>query len=198
LDIQPVELIGRRSKLIPLEIGHLPGLLDAGQFAEIWAYMPQNLMHADAMEAWIGEALRAQQQQRELPFTIVDQETGQIVGSTRLLDIDRPNRGVEIGWTWLTPTVWRTRVNTECKYLLLRHCFETLQAIRVQFKTDLRNERSQQAIARLGATREGVLRHQRILPDGYRRDSVYFSILEQEWPAVKARLEGRLESTPSA
>jgi RimJ/RimL family protein N-acetyltransferase len=119
------------------------------------------------------------------------------VGSTRYLDIRRENRGLEIGWTWLAAAVQRTAVNTECKYLLLRHAFETLGAIRVQLRTDLRNLRSQRAIERIGATREGVFRQERIMWDGYLRDSVFYSVIDCEWPAVKARLEARLGSAQS-
>lgn len=123
---------------------------------------------------------------------IIDQATNQVVGSTRFLDISSQHRQLEIGSTWLTPSVWRTRMNTECKYLLLKHCFEVLETIRVQIKTDRRNVQSQRAIERLGAVKEGVLRRHRILPDGYVRDTVYYSVIDEEWPAVKARLEAFL------
>jgi RimJ/RimL family protein N-acetyltransferase len=146
------------------------------------------------MARWVDSALAEWQSGKSLPFVIEDRETGRIAGSTRLLDFDAANRGVEIGFTWLNPDVWRTRINTECKYLLLRHCFETIQVIRVQLKTDARNVQSQEAIERIGGVREGVLRHHRIMPDGYLRDSAYFSILAEEWPSVKARLERFLDS----
>ena len=125
-------------------------------------------------------------------FTIIDKETNRPVGSTRYMDITLPNRGLEIGWTWLTPSVWRTRMNTECKYLLLKHGFEELNLLRIQLKTDSRNLRSQRAMERLGAVREGVLRRHRLLSDGYQRDTVYYSILAEEWAGVKARLERSL------
>lgn len=192
MQIVPVELSGERAALVPLQEEHLAGLLEAAQAPEIWAYMPLNLMTEAVARAWVADSRAAQAQGTELPFTIFDRETNRIVGSTRYLDISVPNRGLEIGWTWLNPAVWRTRINTECKYLLLRHAFETLDAIRVQFKTDARNLRSQQAIERIGGVREGVLRHHRILPDGYLRDSAYFSILAAEWPEAKRRLEGLL------
>ena len=129
------------------------------------------------------------------PYTIVDRATNRLVGSTRLFDIAPAHRRGEIGHTWLTPSVWRTRINTECKYLLLRHAFETLGMIRVQLKTDLRNTRSQAAIERLGALKEGVLRNHVILPDGYIRHSVMYSITDAEWPSVKMKLEGFLSQT---
>ncbi len=119
----------------------------------------------------------------------MDQQSDKIVGSTRFLDISISHRHAEIGWTWLAPHVWRTRINTECKYLLLRHGFETLDLIRVQLKTDRRNLTSQQAIERIGGQKEGILRKHRIMPNGYIRDSVYYSILDEEWPLVKTRLQ---------
>jgi len=143
--------------------------------------------------AGVGKAAIAQRRLKlEWPLVVVDRTTDTIVGSTRYLDIVPAHKAVEIGWTWLTPSVWRTSINTECKYLLLRHAFETAGAIRVCLKTDSRNLRSQAAIERIGGVREGVLRRHRILPDGYRRDSVYYSIIDEEWPAVKARLEAML------
>jgi len=124
---------------------------------------------------------------------IYDKQLDQIVGSTSFLSISIPNRNLEIEYTWFTPTVWRTRVNTECKYLLLKHCFETLKTIRVQLKTDRRNVRSQRAIERIGAIKEGTLRNQMIMPDAYLRDSVLYSIIDQEWASVKRKLERMLQ-----
>ncbi|MBN6189192.1 GNAT family N-acetyltransferase [Aneurinibacillus sp. BA2021] len=124
-----------------------------------------------------------------LAVPLIDKTTEKVVGSSRFLNISPSNRTLEIGWTWYSPEVWRTRMNTECKYLLLRHCFEVLSTIRVEFKTDSRNLRSQRAIERLGAVKEGVRRNHRILPDGYIRDSVYYSVIPQEWETVKARLQ---------
>lgn len=160
--------------------------------------MPARLDSSEAMQTWIEQALALQTRGEELPFAIINQNDGRTVGSTRLCDYQATHRNVEIGWTWLQPSVWRTSLNTECKYLLLRHCFETLNLVRVTFKTDARNERSQRAIERIGGVREGVLRRHRILPDGFIRDSVYFSILDCEWPGAKARLEEMLRSTHSA
>ncbi len=191
---QNVRLVGERVELIPMEPAHVDGLYAAGSNPEIWDYMPMRVASRDDMIRLVREALRARDEGRELPFVILDRATGRIVGSTRFLDITPAHRGIEIGWTWLAPGVWRTAVNTECKYVLLRHCFETLEMIRVTLKTDTRNVRSQRAIERLGAVREGVLRHHRIMPDGYLRDSVYYSILAEEWPAVKAPLEGVLRN----
>ncbi|RIX51521.1 N-acetyltransferase [Paenibacillus nanensis] len=168
---------------------HGEGLYEAGNFPEIWTVTQGRIASLEDSIAYIQKALEIP---GALPFVIIDQASSRIIGGTRFYDISAQNRSLEIGSTWLTPSAWRTKVNTECKYLLLKHCFETLGTIRVQLKTDLRNERSQRAIERLGASKEGVLRNHMILPDGYIRDSVYYSILDREWPDVKRRLEGYL------
>jgi len=193
--VEPVELVGEHVALVPMAEAHLDGLFDAGRSPEIWPYMPMQISGRDDMARLIRDALRARDQGAELPFVVRERRSGRIVGSTRFLDITPAHRNIEIGWTWLEPAVWRTPINTECKYLLTRHCFETLQMIRVQLKTDARNTRSQRAIERLGAVREGVLRHHRIMPDGYLRDSVYYSILARDWPELKLRLEQRLAAS---
>jgi RimJ/RimL family protein N-acetyltransferase len=193
LDIRPVELEGERVRLVPMEAAHIPDLYEAGKDPAIWTYTTRKVRTPEDMRDLVEAALRAREQGTELPFVILDKESGRLVGSTRFLNIVAAHRQLEIGWTWLSPAVWRTRVNTECKYLLLRHCFETLGAVRVQLKTDSRNVRSQQAIERIGAVREGVLRRHMILPDGYIRDTVMYSITDLEWPRVKKRLEGMLQ-----
>lgn len=190
--IAPLRLGGKHVELIPMQVSHTDGLYEAGRSPEIWTYMRLPVASREDMTRFVTLALHEQEAGREIPFVIRERASGKIVGSTRFLDIRPADRGVEIGWTWMSPAVWRTPLNTECKYLLLRHCFETLGLIRVQLKTDARNVRAQRAIERLGAVREGVLRHQFIMPDGYLRDSVYYSILAEEWPGVRARLEGLL------
>lgn len=192
MEITPVELIGERVKILPMEVDHVQELFDAGNYPDIWAYMPMKINSIEDMKCLVDGALQAKVQGTEFPFVIYDNDSGKVVGSTRFLDISIPNRSLEIGWTWLSPTVWRTSINTECKYLLLKHCFETLGTIRVQIKTDGRNLRSQQAIERLGAVKEGVLRRHRIMYDGYVRDSVYYSVIDEEWLFVKERLESML------
>jgi N-acetyltransferase len=177
-----------------LSLAHAPDLFAVAQDEEIWRWLaipaPSTL---EEMRAWVAEALSLQARVGEQPFAVIDRATGRAIGSTRYLNVEAPHRGLEIGWTWYCRAYWRTAVNTECKYLLLRHAFETLGCIRVQFRTDLRNERSQRAIERLGAVREGVLRKHRIVPrDGYHRSSVCYSIIDDEWPAVKSRLESML------
>jgi RimJ/RimL family protein N-acetyltransferase len=186
----PVVLTGMKVKLIPLESRHSEGLYEAGRYPDIWTFTQGRIQSPDDAREYVRKAL---EQQNAVPFAIIDQESQKIVGCTRFYDISVQNRGLEIGSTWLTPAMWRTSANTECKYLLLKHCFESIGTIRVQFKTDSRNIRSQRAIERLGAVKEGVLRNHMILPDEYVRDSVYYSIIEREWPEVKLRLERFME-----
>ena len=197
-DPVPVTLAGRHVRLEPLARHHAPDLLVAAADEAIWRYLPRpQPRELHDVESMIDEALAEARSGRQVPFAVVALASGRAVGSTRYLDIRRENRGLEIGWTWLAAAVQRTAVNTECKYLLLRHAFETLGAIRVQLRTDLRNLRSQRAIERIGGVREGVFRQERIMWDGYLRDSVFYSVIDCEWPAVKARLEARLGSVHS-
>ncbi|ASS74147.1 GNAT family N-acetyltransferase [Tumebacillus algifaecis] len=191
--LELISMTGSHVRLEPITLEHAVGLYEAAQAEEIWTYLPYPIDSLAKAQFFIEEAIEQVAKGTELVFVIIEQGTDRIIGSTRYLDISIPHRGLEIGWTWLHPSVWRSQVNSECKYLLLRYAFETLGCIRVQLKTDARNLRSQAAIARLGAVREGTLRNHRILPDGYRRDSVYFSILDTEWADVKARLESWID-----
>lgn len=189
----PVVLYGDAAKLEPLDPSHAEDLLAAGADPEIWRYMPiPQPGSVTEVRQWIDEAWKLAATGEQLPFAIIDPETGRAVGSTRYLEIHRHWRTLEIGWTWLAASVQRTAVNTETKLMLLKHAFEDQGALRVQFKTDGRNLRSQEALERLGAVKEGVLRKQRVNHDGYVRDAVYYSILDDEWPAVKQRLTARL------
>jgi RimJ/RimL family protein N-acetyltransferase len=198
MQIEPVTLVGRVVRLEPLQPAHAEDLHAAGQEPRIWLCMPTDpSASVVSTVAWIADALAEQAAGRQIPFAIVDQATNRAVGSTRYLSLAPRDRGLEIGWTWLAVSAQRTAVNTECKYLLLRHAFDELGAIRVQLKTDSRNVTSQRAIERLGAVREGVLRKQMIVQDGYQRDTVMYSITDDEWPAVKARLEARLRGEPA-
>ncbi len=190
MKIEPVTLTGQFVCLEPLSEAHIAGLAAAGSDPVLWQFMLYgDLSRPGAMAAWVREMLARQTRGTDLPFTVVHLQSGEVAGATRYLNIDVPNRGLEIGGTWYAPRFQRTVVNTECKYLLLRHAFETLGCIRVQFKADSRNERSLRGIERIGATREGVLRNHMILSDGTYRHSVFFSIIESEWPRVKAHLE---------
>jgi RimJ/RimL family protein N-acetyltransferase len=197
--VKPVILSSNVVRLEPLGKEHASDLYQAGQDQDIWTYMPVNPSRSpEAFTAWIEAALAAHVEGHQLPFAIIDTGEGRGIGSTRYLNISQQDYGLEIGWTWLAPEARRTAVNTECKYLLLRHAFETLGAIRVQFKTDSRNERSRRAIARVGAVQEGVLRKHMVLESGYQRDSVVFSIIADEWPAVKSNLEKKMGVAASA
>jgi RimJ/RimL family protein N-acetyltransferase len=190
MHVRPVTLEGRIVRLEPLEEGHVADLAVAGAEPSIWQFMPYGLVTTpERMATFVRETRALGAGGTTLPFAVVDRVTGRAVGCTRYLDIQPAHRGLEIGGTWYAVDRWRTGLNTECKRLLLAHAFETLGTIRVQLKTDLRNERSQRAIERIGGTREGVLRDNTILPDGYVRSTVYYSILAREWPAVKDRLD---------
>ncbi len=187
---KPITLTGKVVRLEPMSAAHIPGLTEAGQEAGIWKYMLYgDLSMPENMAAWVEELLAKQAAGTDLPFVAVHLASGRVAGATRYLDIRPPHRSLELGGTWYGVEFQRTRVNTECKYLLMKYAFETLGCIRVQFKADVRNERSVRAIERLGAVREGVLRNHYVLQDGTYRDSVYFSILDKEWPGAKTRLE---------
>jgi RimJ/RimL family protein N-acetyltransferase len=189
----PVILYGDFVRLEPLDHRHAQEFLEAGQDDAIWRFMPVPRPTTEAhVVALIDKAWNAAALGHEIPFAIVDDRTDRLLGSTRFLEICRPDRALEIGWTWLSLAAQRTQANTECKFLLLRHCFEELGALRVQFRTDARNEASRRAIERIGAVKEGLLRHHRLTWDGNYRDTVYYSVLEPEWPAVKERLQAFL------
>ncbi len=193
-DPRPVLLEGCQVRLEPLAEAHIPGLF-AAAVPEIFRYLliPPFKTAADA-ERYVADALALQASGAEVAFATVRRSDGRVVGTTRFLDIRRPHRGLEIGWTWLTPEAQRTPVNTEAKYLMLRHAFEALGAVRVQLKTDANNAKSRAAIERIGAKFEGILRKQMLRPhDGYERDTAMFSLIESEWPAAKAALEARLK-----
>ena len=186
----PVVLYGESVRLEPLDPSHADQLLEEAQGDGIWRFMPVPVPTTRVeMVDLIDKAWAAASTGAELPFAIIDAKTDRAVGSTRYLEIRRIDRGLEIGWTWLGVKSQRSAINTECKYLLLRHAFEDLGAIRVQLKTDARNQQSLKAIERISAVREGMLRKHRRMWDGMVRDTVYFSVLDTEWPDVKARLE---------
>jgi RimJ/RimL family protein N-acetyltransferase len=195
--VEPITLSGAVVRLEPLGPQHVDGLLRAAADPAIWLWMPEDPSGSrEAMARWLEDALAQRDAGTQLPFAIVTQAGGVVIGSTRYLEIMPHDHTLEIGWTWLAHEAQRTAVNTECKYLLLRHAFEDLGAMRVQLKTDLRNTRSQAAIERLGAVREGVLRKHRIVQGQHQRYTVVYSIIDDEWPAAKARLEGWLTLAP--
>jgi len=177
--------------LEPLREEHAEELWEAAQAPEIWAWLA-NLSERGRFDPWMRLTLEAEQAGTEGSFTTRDAGTGRAIGSSRYLNV-RPNDGVvEIGWTWLHPSAWRSGANVEAKLLMMRHAFETLECVRVEFKTDARNERSRAALAALPAQFEGILRNHMIVPDVGLRDSAYYSVIDSEWPEVRANLERRL------
>lgn len=194
MKVGPVTLEGRLVRLEPLRLEYTTELYEAGRDPSLWTYKPVRQPRSLAeMEQFIASTLQSQQAGTCLPFAIMSLERGCAVGETRYHSFMHQDYGLEIGWTWLTPSVQRTGVNTECKYLLLRHAFEAMDAIRVQFRTHHLNTNSQRAVERLGAVKEGILRNHLIMPDGSYRHSVYYSVIQGEWPAVKARLESMMK-----
>ncbi len=175
-------------KLKPLELNDLSGILEAASYPEIWPHMSTTIEKIVDVNNFVENALLMRRNKTEFPFVIVDKKTGEIIGSTRFMDIDDTHQRVEIGTTWLTPAYWRTAINTNCKYLLLQYCFEILLLQRVQIKTDHENIQSQKAIERIGATKEGVLRNHMIRKDGTTRHTVMYSMTLEEWPQVKIHL----------
>jgi RimJ/RimL family protein N-acetyltransferase len=198
MEVTPVTLEGEYVRLEPLSLAHEESLNLAAADGELWNSTVTIVPNRHTMAAYIAAALDAQKQGRELPFVIIRKATEQVVGTTRFYFIERGYRTVEIGYTWLAASVQRTAVNTEAKLLLLTHAFEHWNCIRVAFVTDALNQQSQRALLRLGAKEEGVLRNHMLMPGGRYRDSVLFSIIESEWPEVKARLRAKLGlMTPS-
>lgn len=183
-----ITLEGNRVSLIAASDEHLEGLFKASNHSDIWTYSPSSISKLEDLTATMNQWMRLKEQGLRYPFVIFDKSTSEIVGSTSYLDISLLNRKLEIGGTCLDPKVWRTRVNTECKYLLLEYGFEKMNLVRVQFRTDTRNERSNRAIQRIGAQFEGTLRQEMIVREGYIRDSNVYSILDKEWERVKAKL----------
>jgi N-acetyltransferase len=191
VDVKPVtlEMDGGIVRLEPLRKAHAADLLEAGRGDSVWKYMAEWPQNIDQMLGFVERAQENERSGGELPFAVVEVASGRAIGSTRYEDILRKHRCMEIGWTWYGAPWQRTGCNTQCKYMLLRHAFEGLGAVRVQLKADTRNHRSRAAIERIGAVYEGVLRKNRTLPDGFIRDSAYYSVIREEWPAVKSRLE---------
>ena len=195
MKVEPVTLVGRVVRLEPISEAHVRDLAKVGLEEEIWRYMRYGKMKSsEQLQAWVEELLEQQERGTDLPFAVIHLEENAAVGCTRYLNIDRTDHSVEIGGTWYGLDYQGTLVNTECKYLLMKHAFEVLGCVRVWFKTDSRNLHSQRALERLGVVKEGVLRNHMILPDGYIRDSVVYSVIPNEWPEVKKRLEARLEA----
>ncbi|HEU0076683.1 MAG TPA: GNAT family protein [Longimicrobiaceae bacterium] len=196
--LEAVTLAGRHVRLEPLSPEHVPALSEVGIDPELWRWTLANIRTPEDMRAYVDAALRERDAGHALPFATVDAASGRVVGSTRFTGVSLADGRVEIGWTWLARPWQRTPANTEAKYLMLRHAFEALGCVRVELKTDALNERSRAAILRVGATQEGILRKHMRSQEGRMRDTVYFSILDDEWPAVRAGLEARLARPWSA
>lgn len=191
--IEPVTLRGRYATLEPLGAEHLDGIRAAAADGELWRLWYTSVPAPDRSHDWLAIALRMRDDQGGMPFAVRDNRDGRVVGSTRYFNVDAANRRVEIGHTWYAKRAQRTAINTECKRLLLTHAFEALGCIAVEFRTHWFNQASRAAIARLGAKQDGVLRNHQLSVDGSRRDTVVFSIIDGEWPAVKRHLDFLLE-----
>ncbi|AZQ83107.1 N-acetyltransferase [Colwellia sp. Arc7-635] len=192
-DPQAVILSTNKVTLRPLTLEHLDDFYRAGAFPEIWRWsLPDKCTSKATAKDWLNYSQAMTDKGEHIPFAIFDNESGELVGSTRYCSIKREDRNVEIGFTFITPKYQRSYINTHAKYCLLKHAFEVLGAIRVEFKTHEKNDKSRKAIARLGAKFEGILRHQRILSDGTFRNTAIFSIIDSEWPTVKVKLEASM------
>lgn len=192
LVVKPIVLEGRFVRLEPLRSGHLGALCEVGLDPELWRWTVTRIRTNEDMLDYIATAIELQEQGSALPFVTINRTTNTVVGSTRFGNIDKANRRLEIGWTWIAKPWQRSPVNTEAKYLMLKHAFEVLGCIRVEFKTDSLNEKSRKALLRIGAKEEGTFRNHMIVSDGRFRHSVWFSIIDSEWPVVKIDLEQKL------
>lgn len=189
-----VTLTGSLVRLEPLGLEHLPGLAEVGLDPAIWRWTVARPSSEADLRAWLDTALEAAHEGRELPFATIDAKTDRPIGSTRYLNFVPEHRRVEIGWTWLATGAQRSGANREAKLLMLTHAFETWACRRVEFKTDSRNERSRAALLGIGASFEGIFRNHMVMPDGPMRHSAYYSVIDDEWPAVKARLEALIRA----
>ncbi len=197
MEIRPVTLDGSRVRMEPLDLErHFDGLCEIGLDPDLWRWTTAIVRTREDLRGYLETALVEQVEGRSLPFATVDKPTGRIAGCTRFASIDHHNRRVEIGWTWVGHPYQRTHVNTEAKYLMLRHAFETLGCVRVELKTNVLNRRSRDAMLRVGCVEEGVMRKHAVRDDGVWRDTIYYSVLDDEWPAVKSRLEVLLSGGP--
>jgi N-acetyltransferase len=194
MKVEPVVLEGAHVRLEPLTLAHHAGLCEVGLDEDLWRWIPVPVQTSEEMAAYIETALKEQASGVSLPFAQIKKSTGRVIGSTRYGNIERTHHRVEIGWTWIGREWQRSAMNTEAKYLLLRHAFETLGCQRVELKTDSLNQRSRNAILRIGAKEEGVFRNHMITASGRVRHTVYFSVIDSEWPEVKARLEEKFRN----
>ena len=192
--IEPITLTGLRVVLEPLSLEHLDGMINAVKDGELWKLWFTSIPAPEKAEAYIKTALEMRENAGAMPFIVRDRESNKIIGSTRYFNVDEGNQRLEIGYTWYSESYQRTAANSECKYLLLSHAFEKLEAIAVEFRTHWHNQKSRAAIARLGAKQDGVLRNHQKNADGGYRDTVVFSIINLEWPAVRQSLMFKLNN----
>ncbi|MFL5863813.1 MAG: GNAT family N-acetyltransferase [Solirubrobacteraceae bacterium] len=186
---------GRLVRVEPLAAEHEPGLHDAAGDPDMFAWMPVDMASSrDVLHEWLTGTLAAARDGSAVPYTILDADSGRVLGSTRFMELRLEHLRAEIGWTWVTRPAWSTGVNTETKLLLLGHAFERVGLRRVEFKTDARNDRSRGALLALGASFEGILRKHMVVRDGGERDSAYYSVIDDEWPTVKAHLSARVSA----
>ena len=193
MEVKQGVLEGKSIRLVPLSMDYFDQLCEAGLHANLWQFNPTFVRTREDMLSYVQTALKLREDGLALPFVTIEKSSNTLVGSTRFGNIDRANKRLEIGWTWVVPQWQRTFVNTEAKYLMLKHAFEVLGCVRVEFKTDSLNMKSRTALKGIGAKEEGVFRNHMIMPDGRLRHSVYFSIIDSEWESVSKNLELRLE-----
>ncbi len=192
LRLEPVTLEGQRVRLVPLGLAHVPVLAEVALEPALWQWTLARPTDEAGLRAWAEAAIAGRDAGTELPFVTLEADTGRPIGSSRYLNIVLEHRRLEIGWTWVAPPWQRTGANREAKLLMLSHAFDTLGCRRVEFKTDSRNEPSRTALLRIGAQFEGIFRNHMVMPEGPMRHSAYYSVIDDEWPAVKARLEASL------
>jgi RimJ/RimL family protein N-acetyltransferase len=190
--LEPVTLHGSIVRLEPLSLDHVPALAEVALDPAIWQWTIARPTTEAQLRAWAETAIAARDEGTELPFATIDLASGRPIGSSRYLNVVLAHRRVEIGWTWVAPPFQRTGANREAKLLMLGHAFDTLRCRRVEFKTDSLNEKSRTALLRIGAQFEGIFRNHMVMPDGRMRHSAYYSVIDQEWPAVRAALEAGL------
>ncbi len=190
--VEPVTLEGSSVRLEPLGLEHLTGLTAIGLDSEIWRWMPTSIQTPGEMRGYLDKALAGRDTGTEMPYATIERSSGKVIGGTRYMNIEPHHRRLEIGYTWIAPAWQRTTINTEAKLLMLGHAFNVLGALRVEFKTDSLNDRSRTALLGIGAIEEGTMRNHMVTDSGRRRHSVYFSVIEEEWPHVRQHLESRL------
>ena len=193
MEVAPVTLDGVRVRMEPLSLErHFDELCEIGLDPDLWRWTTNRVGTREDLRVYLETALRELAEGRSLPFATVDKPSGRVAGCTRFGNIDRHNRRVEIGWTWVGRPWQRSHINTEAKHLMMSHAFETWGCVRVELKTNVRNDKSRNAMKRIGCVEEGVLRKHAVNDDGVWRDTIFYSVLDTEWPAVKARLEAMM------